>query len=250
MNDVLITGGSGFVGYWLWKTACDKLMDIVTRPMNQIIYNNAAAWPHSCKYIIHLAPVLPDKVIELAKRCNARILFASSGAVYANPLNDYGKMKLESENMLLASGLDVRIARMFTFCGSHLKWDNFAIGQFIRDAVNGGPIRILGDGKTVRSYMYGSDLGEWLWKILLDGEPGAIYDVGSEYPVTIQHLAEEVSYNFDKTPEIVIENKMSEERQKWYLPTTVRTQNELGLHVKIGFKEAIKRSVEDYKREN
>jgi len=247
MINVLVTGGTGFVGHWLEETAPQNLKVIF---LNHFIYDNLPInLSLYYKYIIHLAPVSPDWVIDLAKRCNARILFASSGAVYANPLNDYGRMKLESENMLLSSSLDVRIARMFTFCGARLKWDNFAVGQFIKDAAKGGPIRILGDGRTVRSYMYGSDLGEWLWKILLDGKAGTIYDVGSEQRVTIKELALEVAGNFTPTPEIVVENKMIDERQKIYLPDTIGTRMSLDVGIKVPFKQAIFKSVEDYRNE-
>jgi nucleoside-diphosphate-sugar epimerase len=246
---ILITGATGFVGYWMRRTPWPVNRDCIY--LNRADYGLKLwqEWNFDC--IVHLAPTLPDKVIECAKRCNARILFASSGAVYARELNDYGRMKKQSEDMLLASGLDVRIARMFTFCGARLKWHNFAIGQFIRDAVAGGPIRILGDGRTVRSYMYGSDLGEWLWKILLDGQPGAIYDVGSAYPVTIEELAKEVAHNCGLSDrKIIIENTMGGERQKVYIPQTIKALTELNATVKVYFQDAIRRSVEDYKNEN
>jgi len=58
--------------------------------------------------------------------------------------------------------------------------ERYAIGNFIKAAEAGGPIDVQSRGLVVRSYMYGSDLAEWLWKILLDGYSGKRYDVGAD----------------------------------------------------------------------
>jgi len=243
---VLMTGGTGFVG----QAMSDKL-DSDAELLNRREY--CADWwqPLEWEYIIHLAPVLPDRVIECAKRCGARILFSSSGAAYAEHPTEYGKMKIQAERMLAESGVDYVVARMFAFMGPHMKWDNFAVGNFIRDAERGGPINIMGDGQAVRSYLYASDMASWMWTILLHGKSGETYDVGSMHPIRIGHLAELVSYHYIPRPQINTLNKIAHEPALVYLPYNLnKTKYELGVTQTIGIDEMLNLTIEAYRNEN
>ena len=99
-------------------------------------------------------------VADFAKAADCRtVLFTSSGAVYGprtepaaesdtcNPATAYGKGKLAAEQMLIDSGVNVKIARCFAFVGPYLNRKiHYAIGNFIRDCLDGQPIIINGDG--------------------------------------------------------------------------------------------------------
>src|SRR3972149_9770788 len=110
MSKVLITGGTGFVGFWTagWSS-------LETTVLSHNIYDNFSQWTDmDWDYIIHLAPIPIDRVIECAQKCKATVLLTSSGGVYDSNPTPYFRMKIEDEAKLLSSGLDVKIARVFT----------------------------------------------------------------------------------------------------------------------------------------
>ena len=85
------------------------------------------------------------------------------------------------------------IARCFSFVGPYLPLtEQFAIGNFINDVLNNREICVKGDGTTLRSYQYVSDLCTQLWKILLEGKPGEVFNVGSDQVVSIKQLANNI----------------------------------------------------------
>lgn len=255
-RSVLITGGSGFVGGWLLhglnaasiyqhkkfkvcvldRTAFDRWMD---NP------------PPHYDYIFHLAPVFDRHILnQILQSRPRRIVYASSGAVYLNPLNDYGHAKIDAENSLMASGADVRIARLFTFCGAYLRPGNFAVGNFVKNALAGEPLRVNGTGSAVRSYMYGADLSVWLWKIMLDGETGSVYNVGSEQPITILELAERVKKVVNSSADIHVLNDGFTERAPYYVPDTSLTRAELGVKESYLLEQQLIRYAEWMRDEN
>ncbi len=208
--------------------------------------------------------------LDFAVHCHARkLLLTSSGAVYGKQPYDmphiteicgggpdpcgadaaWGESKRAAEFLCAqysrAYGFDSKIARCFSFLGPYLQLNvHYAVGNFIRDAINGGPICIRGDGTQHRSYMYAADLVIWLWKILIQGESRHPYNVGSEEDVTIAELANRVAQCFDKPIEITMAKKpASVHAAERYVPSTRRAQQDLGLQQCISLREGIERTV-------
>jgi nucleoside-diphosphate-sugar epimerase len=208
--------------------------------------------------------------LETALRCGAhRFLLTSSGAVYGrqpaelthvpedylgapdplDPFTAYGQAKRASEFLCAAYartyGFAVTIARCFAFVGPHLPLDaHYAVGNFIRDALQGGPIHINGDGTPRRSYLYAADLAIWLWTILLRGRAGRAYNVGSDTDLSIQELADEVRKGVAPQAEIRIAKRQSPiaNRSERYVPDVARAKAELGLDIRIPLPDAIART--------
>ncbi|MRS12087.1 MAG: NAD-dependent epimerase/dehydratase family protein [Actinobacteria bacterium] len=211
------------------------------------------------------------RILDFAERCGAgAVLYTSSGAVYgrqpagmthvaedapiAPPAHDpkaaYAHGKRAAEFLCAArhaeNGLPVKIARLFAFVGPHLPMDaGYAVGNFIRDALVGGPIRIAGDGTPLRSYLYAADLAWWLWTILLAGEPARPYNVGSDAEVSIRELANAVSSVLGGTSAVEIAGTpVQGVPPQAYVPDITRARGELGVGPAIGLEEGIRRTAE------
>lgn len=200
MATVLVTGGTGFVGYWMHQTAPYNLACVY---LSKKDYEDETNWNWRYDYIVHLAPVSPSKPLACARQNNARVLYASSGAVYDRD-TAYADQKREWEAECAYSGVNVVIARLFTFCGEHLD-ENKAISRFQKAAMRGEIIHIWGDGSAIRSYMQGREMGKWLWAILLKGKRGEAYDVGSDDPVTMYELASRINEIHGRRSTIIID---------------------------------------------
>jgi len=199
-----------------------------------------------------------------------RFLFTSSGAVYGSqppdithvpetysgapdctrPASAYGEGKRAAE--LLCACYHARhpalmpvIARCFAFVGPFLPLDaHFAVGNFISDALRGGPIRVGGDGTPYRSYLYAADLAVWLWTMLFRGRPGARYNVGSRTDVTILELARSVAGCFSPPIDIqVARPPIPGAPPARYVPEVGLAERELGLACRVPLAEAISRTI-------
>lgn len=199
-------------------------------------------------------------------------LFTSSGAVYGkqppdmthipetytgapdplDPRSAYGEGKRYAE--LLCSiysrqyHIPVKIARCFAFVGPYLPLDiHYAIGNFVRDGLNGGPIVVKGDGMPYRSYLYAADLAIWLWTILTRGALGEAYNVGSSEDHPIAEIADRVAQCFDPAPAVKIltplnRNKLPER----YIPDVSKAMKQLCLGTDVSLNRSIQKTINWY----
>ncbi len=206
-----------------------------------------------------------ERCLELAERAGTqKLLFTSSGAVYGkqppgvshmaedwpempglkSAPADYGEAKLLAEQKCIqaarSSDIEAKIARCFAFVGPYMNLNvHFAIGNFLRDQMRGGPIVISGDGTPLRSYLYASDLAIWLWTMLFRAPSGVAYNVGSEEAVSIAELARAVARVATPEVEVQVLGKPSGAPAARYVPSTQKAQKELGLRQYVSLPEAI-----------
>jgi nucleoside-diphosphate-sugar epimerase len=242
---------------------------------------HAAASTNAKNYL--LAPIKEKSNIikgvlnycDLAKKFHykSKIVYVSSGAIYgaqpydlekipenfeflnANQLpenkRDYAYAKRDSEKAIYDlgnDGLDVSIARCFTFLGQWLPLDqHFAIGNFIHDGLLGRPIKVNAKHRVYRSYMYADDLVEWLMTIA-DKSSGScpIYNVGSDQSILIDELAYKVGLYFGQN---ISYGYYLDEFVDRYIPCTDKAKNLLNLKIRYDLDNAILKTIQLIKQQ-
>ena len=208
------------------------------------------------------------RVLDFAvERGAGRFFFMSSGAVYGvqpweethvaedwhggpdprDPKSAYGEGKRAAETLCAIYGkqfgLDTVTARIFALLGPLLTLDiHFAAGNFIRDAMEGRTIRVQSAGTAVRSYLYAADLTVWMWSLLLAGEKGAAYNVGSEEAVSIADLARRTARVLGGPGVEILGKPDAGWNPGRYVPSTAAIRSALGLTQTVGLDEAIRRT--------
>jgi len=210
-------------------------------------------------------------VLDFAVRVGAkRFLLTSSGGVYgaqpalldripesylgmADPLcasNVYSVSKRLAEHLCALYnekyGLITVVARCFAFVGPDLPLDaHFAIGNFIRDAMDRPEVTVHGNGTPVRSYLYQEDLAEWLLTLLGKGMAGQAYNVGSDEAINIADLAYLVRELIAPNKKIAVQGDGGADTaiRNRYVPDIDKACKELGLKVTTSLTDSIRLTV-------
>ncbi|OFZ83440.1 MAG: hypothetical protein A2583_09960 [Bdellovibrionales bacterium RIFOXYD1_FULL_53_11] len=213
-----------------------------------------------------------ESVLRAVDRCSDFNMFLnlSSGLVYgAQPLDlqrmpesyggaprsgaitsVYAEAKRYAETVCAAARSQARIpvvtVRPFAFIGPYHSLDTpWAINSFIRDALSGNPVRVLGDGQTVRSYMYPSDAALWTLAMLTGGATGQEYNLGSPEEITLENLARLVAGHFRAQPEIrLCCGPAGLNQRSRFVPDVGAAERALGLDITVGIERAVARTIE------
>jgi dTDP-glucose 4,6-dehydratase len=154
-------------------------------------------------------------------------------------------------SILFGKEFEVKIARPFTFIGPHFPLEApYAIGNFLKNILEGSPVKILGDGTPIRSYLYAADLTIWLWTILFKGQANAAYNVGSEDAIGIKDLAEKMvggPWIQKSLPIELAKQPIPGVLALRYVPSTQKAQNELNVRQMISLEKSIFSTLEWYR---
>ena len=159
--------------------------------------------------------------------------------------NSYLRAKLVSETLLSEATCDGIIEsispRLFAFLGPGLELDeHFAIGNFLRDGLQGNKILISGNPETIRSYMYPTDLTIWILTALLN--PKNIYvNIGSEIPFSMLELAKTISKLTSKKGVTILDENQSMSN---YIPSTSQFRSNYAVTEEIALEEGLNRWIE------
>jgi dTDP-glucose 4,6-dehydratase len=208
--------------------------------------------------------------LGLAKFKRARFLLASTSEVYGDPqvhpqpevywgnVNPvgprgvYDEAKRYAEAMTMAyhgqQGVDTCIARIFNTYGDKMRsHDGRAIPTFMRQALDGEPLTVFGDGSQTRSFCYVDDLIRGLVLLAESGEHLPV-NLGNPGEFTILELAETVLRVTGSRSEIVFEALPIDDPQIRQ-PDITRASELLGWSPEIELEEGLRRMLGSMGRE-
>jgi len=166
-------------------------------------------------------------LLGMAKRCQAKVLQASTSEVYGDPevhpqpesyrgsVNPIGIRACYDEGKRAAETLfmdyhrihnvNIRIVRIFNTYGPKMHpYDGRVVSNFIRQAITNDAITIFGDGSQTRSFCYRDDLVHGIID-MMDGPDDFIgpVNIGNPHEFTILELAELVIKLTDSKSKII-----------------------------------------------
>jgi dTDP-glucose 4,6-dehydratase len=200
--------------------------------------------------------------LGLAKWKRARFLLASTSEVYGdpqvhpqpetywgnvNPIGPrgvYDEAKRYAEAMTMTyhgqQGVDTAIVRIFNTYGPRMRpHDGRAIPTFMRQALDGQPLTVFGDGTQTRSFCYVDDLIRGLVLLSESGEHLPV-NLGNPNEFTMIELAETVLRVTSSKSEIVHEALPVDDPQVRQ-PDITRARQLLGWQPTIELEEGLRR---------
>jgi len=210
--------------------------------------------------------------LGVARAYNARFLLASTSEIYGdpqvhpqpetywghvNPIGErsvYDEAKRFAEALTLAyhhyHGIDTRIVRIFNTYGPRMRLDDGrAVPNFIKQALNGQPLTIYGDGSQTRSFCYVDDLIEGIYRLLLSDEHLPV-NLGNTDEKTILELAEIINSIFENNSGLtILPGKRGEGDPQRRRPDISRAQKILNWKPTIGLEDGLKKTI-PYFQEN
>jgi dTDP-glucose 4,6-dehydratase len=142
------------------------------------------------------------------------------------------------------SKLPVVVLRPFTMLGPYQPLDlPWAVTDFMREALAGGPIRMLSDGSPVRSFLYLADFAFWVLIAALHAPARSVYHVGSDEAIDMLSLAKLVAAEFQPAPAILTGLGRIPTQAHRLVPDIRRAARDLQLRPTVPLTEALHRTV-------
>lgn len=212
-----------------------------------------------------------SNLLDLAVMHNASFLFTSTSEVYGDPeqhpqketyrgnVNTYGPRSCYDEAKRLGETIvyeykrihqvDTKIVRIFNTYGPHMNLnDKRVVIEFIKNALQGRPLEIMGDGSQTRSFCYVDDLVEGLIRMMNSDKEGPTNLGNDKTEMTVKELADFILELTTRSGKVIHKEKMKDDPTV-RRPDLTKAFEELGFQPKISLEEGIRKTIEYVKQE-
>jgi len=218
-----------------------EVMDIISQGTRQVL--DIALSLNNIKKILNISSG------QIYGAINSNIISEDNmGVVNTNSINSiYPEAKRYSETLSVAYKslykLPIVQVRPFSFVGPYMGLDKpWAINNFIKDAIKFKRIKIIGNGKPIRSYMYPTDMAWWLLNMLIDDKNGVAYNLGSPYGVSLEELAIKIKNKIGN--DVKIDILAMNDDKSVFVPNESLVKDKLDLDIKVDIDAALDKTIE------
>jgi len=210
------------------------------------------------------------EALELAKRCGARFMMASTSECYGDPLEHpqtenywghvnpvgprsvYDEAKRFSEAVTMAyhryHKVNTCIPRIFNTYGPRMQVnDGRVIPNFMTQALRGEKLTVYGDGSQTRSFCYVSDEIEGLVRLARTVEHDPV-NIGNPHEFTILECARQIIAVSDSASKIQLE-PLPLDDPKQRCPDISKARRLLGWEPKVDLVQGLKLSLDYFRKE-
>jgi UDP-glucose 4-epimerase len=299
---ILITGGAGFIGSHLATELAEKndvrVLDNLTSGEQSKVPENATLIEGDLRnedtlkratenidLVFHEAALVSVQgsveapltshdinatatveLLEAARREDARVVLASSAAIYGHPeqvpieesdpktpASPYGIDKLAIDHYARRYhdlyGLETVALRYFNAYGPGQTAGDYSgvISIFCDQAINGEPITVHGDGGQTRDFVFIDDIVQANLKAATTDQVGTAYNVGTGQTVSVRELAETIVDVTDSESEIThTEGRDGDIRHSGADISAI--QADLGYEPTVSLSDGLERTVNWYRQ--
>ena len=232
---------------------------------------NLAAETHVDRSLLDSAPFLRTNVegtrvlLEAASRHGvSRFLHVSTDEVYGSlaigdppfteqsplqPNSPYAASKAAADLLVRAYHYSYDLLALITRSGNNYGPYQFPekfMPLFITNALDNQLLPLYGDGQHIRDWIFVEDHVRGLLKVLEDGAPGEIYNIGADQEQTNQRMAEQVLDILDKPWSLIRQVKDRPGHDRRYALDATKIKRRLGWHASIALDEGLRATIAWY----
>ncbi|CAM4832728.1 unnamed protein product [Rotaria magnacalcarata] len=282
---LLVTGGCGFIGstfinHWIETYPNDKIINIDR--LDPVANTNNISNPNSSNYSLIVADIKnKDIVLHLCNQYNIthiihfaasriygkiqKFIHISTDEVYGetssgsnqeicllNPLNPYAATIAAAEFLVKSYGesfkLPYCIIRLCNVYGPRQHIEK-VIPTFIQNLLEGGKIKIHGNGKQIHNFLYVDDVIDAIEIVLNKGKMKMIYNIGTTNQFNVLDIAQcileklQISKNLDDVALYVKSRSFTEKRYC----TASGLVKMLGWKERISFDQGLENTIQWFK---
>jgi UDP-glucuronate decarboxylase len=209
------------------------------------------------------------RLLDHARACDARMIFASTSEVYGDPevhpqsetytgnvnirgvRGCYDESKRFGETLTVAYRrkyeVDARTVRIFNTYGPRMRPDDGrVVPTFVTQAIQGDDLTVYGDGEQTRSFCYVDDLIKGLISAMRSSDPQySVYNIGKENERTIKELAHEILDLIDTDSQIIHE-PLPEDDPSQRKPDITRAKVDLDWEPQVPLRDGLRYTISHF----